>query len=100
LLNQWKRKLSDREIQLIESRIGHMLIERNYHLSDLPLIEVDDIYKRRLKLQCWLSRVQFRIKQNGLSLFVADYLSRRLNITPWQKQLKLKINANIQSQLK
>ena len=89
LLNQWKRKLSEGEIQSIELRIAQMLRERNYPISDLLLIEVDSICRRKLKLQCWSNRVKFRIKQNGLPLFIADYISRRL-----------KINVNIQSQLK
>ncbi|MDJ0651385.1 MAG: sulfotransferase [Xenococcaceae cyanobacterium MO_188.B19] len=52
LLNQWQHKLSDREIQLVESRISHMLVERNYELSGLPLIKVDNLLEQQLRLQC------------------------------------------------
>ena len=100
LLNQWKRRLSDREIQLIESRISQMLQERDYRLSGLSSIKVERLLETRLRLQCWSKRLQFRIKQLGLSLFIADYLSRRLKIDSWQTKTQLRINAIVQSQLK
>lgn len=100
LLNQWKHKLSNREIQLVESRISQMLVERNYELSGLSAIEVDYLLEKKLRFQCWSKRVQFRVKQLGLFLFIADYISRRLKIDSWQKDVQLKVNAIEQSQLK
>lgn len=100
LLNQWQHKLSDREIQLVESRISQMLIERDYQPSGLSSIKVDPLLETRLKLQCRLKRINLRIKQLGLSLFIADYLSRRLRIDSWQTNTQLKINEIVQSQLK
>ena len=100
LLDRWKQKLSDREIQLVESRISQMLVERNYQLSGLSAIEVDSLRQKKLRLQCRAKRVQYRVKQLGLFLFIADYLSRHLRIDPWQKNVKLQINAIAQSQLK
>ncbi len=52
LLWQWKRKLSEREIQLVEARIGDMLLERGYELTSLfsqlpsPLVRqsFDDVF--------------------------------------------------------
>lgn len=97
---QWKRKLSDREIQLIESKIGNMLVERNYELSNLPSIEVTPAMVQKLKLQDWFKKIQFRIKRFGLPLFLADNLSRRLQLNSWQKNIKLKINDVQRSHLK
>ena len=99
-IHQWKRKLSDREIQLIESRIGNMLLERNYELSNLPPIEITPAIVQKLKLQDWLKRKQFRIKRFGLPLLLADNLSRRLQLNSWQKSVKLKINDVQKSHLK
>jgi len=39
LTEQWRRKLSNYEIQLAESRISIMLEERGYQLSGLPLLK-------------------------------------------------------------
>lgn len=100
LLGRWKQKLSKKEIQLIESRISQMLVERNYQLSGLPAIEVDRSLEKKLRFQCRLKRMQFRMKELGLFLLLADYLSRRLRIDPWQKNIRLKINAIAESQLK
>lgn len=73
LVYQWKQKLSDREIQLVESRISQMLVERNYQLSGLSALKVDGFLEKKLRLQCRSKRVGFRIKQLGLFLFIADY---------------------------
>ena len=97
---QWKRKLSNKEIQLVESRIGNMLVERNYELSNLPPIEVTPAMMQKLKFQDKLKRIQFRVKRLGLPLFLADNLSRRLQLNSWQKNIKLKINDVERSYLK
>jgi len=90
---QWKRKLSERQIQLVESRITGMLAERGYELSGLPHLTITPALAQRLRLQDWWERFQFRLRRNGVSLFVADYLSRKLGLTAWQKQVRLKLNA-------
>ncbi|MGF1482413.1 MAG: sulfotransferase [Cyanophyceae cyanobacterium] len=93
LIGQWQRKLSEREVRLVESRIGQMLAERGYELSGLPPLVVTPVIKTQLQLQDWSSRLQFRIQRNGLPLVLSDYLARRLGIKQWQKRLQLKLNA-------
>lgn len=99
-IGQWRRKLSNREIQLVESRIADRLLERGYELSGLPLIKVTPAMKRKLRLHDWWTRLQFRIKRNGLALFLEDYLSRHLIIKSWQKSVRLKLNAIEKAHLK
>ena len=99
-IGQWRRKLSNREIQLVESRIADRLLERGYELSGLPLIKVTSAMKQKLRLHDWWTRLQFRIKRNGLALFLVDYLSRHLSIKPWQKSVRLKLNAIEKAHLK
>ena len=89
---QWRRKLSDRQVQLVESRIASMLTERGYELSGLPIIQVNKGLELRLKLHSKWQCALFRMKRNGLALFMADYLSRQLGLTQWQKQVRLKLN--------
>jgi hypothetical protein len=100
LIAQWKRKMSEREIQLVESRISSMLVERGYQLSGLPLLTVTSAMEQRLKLQNWWSRIQFRFQRFGLILFLSDYLSRKFGIRQWQKRVKLQINAIEKAYLK
>ncbi|MEQ9482328.1 sulfotransferase family protein [Coleofasciculus sp. F4-SAH-05] len=100
LISQWKRKLSEREIQLVESRVANMLVERGYELSGLPSLKVTSAMKQQLKLQSWWVRVQGRVQRYGIALFLADYLSRRLKINLWQKRVRQKLNVINKSRLK
>ncbi|WP_013323989.1 sulfotransferase family protein [Gloeothece verrucosa] len=93
LVQQWKTKLSKQQIRLVESKIGKRLTERGYELSGLPPLTVTPLMERQLKLQDWWYRFQWRIKRFGLPLFLSDFLSRRLRIEGWQKQVKYKMNA-------
>ena len=92
-IGQWRRKLSEAEIQLVESRIATMLTPRGYELSGLPIIQVNAAKVRSLQLDDWWKRVQFRIRKTGLPLFISDYVSRHLRLHGWQKEVQLKLNA-------
>jgi hypothetical protein len=100
LIGQWQRKMSDHEIQLVESRIADMLVARGYQLSGLPRLPVNFLMRQQLKLQDWWSSVQFRINLYSLPLFLLDYFSRRLQLQKWQKAIQLKLNAIDNAQLK
>ncbi|NEP13285.1 MAG: sulfotransferase [Symploca sp. SIO2C1] len=99
-IGQWKRKLSEREIQLVESRISKMLVERGYEVSGLPTLSITPAMEKRLKLQDWWARAQFRFQRYGPSLFISDYLSRHLRINQWQKSIRLQLNAIDKTYLK
>ncbi|NEO32243.1 MAG: sulfotransferase [Symploca sp. SIO3C6] len=92
-IGQWRRKLSDYEVQLIESQITDMLVDRGYELSGLPVLKTTPLIEQGLRLQDWWARLQFRLQRNGMLLFLSDYLSRRLGIKKWQKSVRLKLNA-------
>ncbi|MGL5834892.1 MAG: sulfotransferase family protein [Waterburya sp.] len=100
LIGQWRRKMSDHEIQLVESRIADMLVARGYQLSGLPLLKVNSLMRQQLKLQDWWSRVQFRINLYSLPLFLSDYFSRHLQLHQWQQSIRLQLNAIDDAQLK
>ncbi|MDJ0508985.1 MAG: sulfotransferase [Crocosphaera sp.] len=92
LVQQWQQKLSEHEIRLVESRASELLRSRGYELSGLPYLEISGLAEKQLKLQDWWFRVQFRMKRYGLSLFIANYISRKLQIKPWQKQIRITMN--------
>lgn len=100
LVQQWKRKLSNKEIQLIEWKISNMLLERNYELSGLPLRKPNSVMQQVLRWQNKVVCVQFKINRIGLPLFLADNLSRRLQIDSWQRNIKLEINDINRSYIK
>jgi hypothetical protein len=51
---------------------------------------VASVMEQQLKLQDRWARVQFRLQRYGLALYIA-YLSRKLNLTQWQKSVKVKM---------
>ncbi|HEX7009989.1 MAG TPA: sulfotransferase [Phycisphaeraceae bacterium] len=80
LTQQWRRKLTPREIQLVEARIGDMLAARGYELSGLPRIRVGAMRRAALAVQNRLARIRFRQKRYGLGLWLADVVARRVGI--------------------
>lgn len=87
LANQWKKKLSEREIQLIESRLGDYLIAKGYQRSDLPLIKVSALEKAQINVQDWVYKRQFYLNRYGLGLAISKSLAEKLNIKPWKKRV-------------
>lgn len=92
LIQRWRKKLSEEEIRLVESRASDLLVSRGYQLSGLPPLELTPSMERNLKFQNWWFKVKFRIERFGLTLFLADYISRKLNIKPLNKKVSLKMN--------
>ena len=91
-VNQWKRKLSDRQVRLVEARVGALLVDRGYEPSGLPPLKVTPVMAKRLRLRDWWGRVRFRVKRFGLGLFLSDFLSRRLGMTRWQGRVRQRMN--------
>lgn len=97
---QWKRKLSEQDVQLVEKKISHLLVERGYELSGLPPITVTPIMEKQLKLQNWWGKLNGRAERLGWPLVLEDYISRKFGSKQWQKKVTLQINAIYQSRLK
>ncbi len=92
LLWQWKRELSPREIQLVEARIGNILVEHGYEPSRLPQLTVNSVMRQTLRLHSKCSVIRGRISIYGLPLILMSFLSRHLKLKQWQKQVQLKCN--------
>jgi hypothetical protein len=96
-ISQWKKKLSDYEVRLVESRVGELLSQRGYPLSGLSPVSLTKLDLYKLKLQNWSYRANYRRKRYGNYLFITDYISRKLNFEDWQKHIKIQLN-NIDAQ--
>jgi hypothetical protein len=92
ILDKWRNQLSDRDVQLIEARVGEHLVNRGYQLSGLPRISLNQWDIKRLHWQNRWFCAHHRIKRYGLPLFIADFLSRRLSMNRWQRRVKTQIN--------
>lgn len=100
LIQQWKHKLRPYEISLVESRVGALLSERGYQLSGQPIRHPSLPEKIWLHGQSRLGRLNYRLSHLGFWLFIGDFMSRKLNIRPWQEQLEPQITAIWRSTLK
>ncbi|BAQ62825.1 sulfotransferase domain superfamily [Geminocystis sp. NIES-3708] len=100
LIQQWRKKMSDFEIGLVESKIGNLLTNRDYELSGVKSVNPNFLVKKKLKIQNWWAKVKFRINRLGISLFLADFISRKLGLKSWQKQVTLSINEITKKNLK
>jgi hypothetical protein len=93
LTQQWRRKLSDSEIQLAEARIGNLLTARGYELSGLPPLQLSPRQVAQLERQDWRRRAKFRLKRYGLPLLATDYIARHAGIRPLARRTLRRINA-------
>ncbi|MGB0952340.1 MAG: sulfotransferase family protein [Planctomycetota bacterium] len=62
---RWKKKLSPREIQLVEARAGAWLKRLGYEPSGQPALAVTGMLRRRLVLKTRLAKLRFRIQRFG-----------------------------------
>ena len=91
---QWRRKLSNYEIQLVESRISTMLEERGYQLSGLPVLKITPWLRWRMLMSDRWGRQLFNLRRYGFGLYLQDVLARRLlPFKGWRKRVQLKTNA-------
>lgn len=97
---QWKTKYSRRELSLVESKAGEILLNRGYELSGVSVCGPSMIEKMRLCIQNKWFRVMYQIKVYGFPLFFQNYLARKLGISPWEKSLKIRRNAITAKMLK
>jgi hypothetical protein len=100
LIGQWRHKMTEREVQLVESRIGDMLVERGYSLSGFPCIRTSAATRLWLGLRSRLGRAIFRVGRYGSGLFLQELVARRLGMRPWQRRLKVRMNQIEQNTLK
>jgi len=97
---QWKTKLNDREVQLIEAKVGPLLSLRGYEPSGLSLVTVGPRERKVLLIQDHWYRTRHRLKFFGVRLFLADYLVRRCGPRWLQNRVRDRIHAVINSRLK
>ena len=92
-IGQWKTKLPPDEVRLAEARIGTLLTERGYELSGYPALEVSQAMQKRLQRQNRWYCAMFRRRRYGTSLFLADFVTRRLGPHSWQASVRKRLNA-------
>ena len=82
LIYQWRRQLNPREVGLVEGRIGRMLTDRGYEPSGHPVIYPGFAGRLALGAAHRWNRWRLMSKRQGLLLFLADMITRRLPPSP------------------
>ena len=97
---QWKSRLSAREIRWIELRAAEQMREQGYQpaASDTrPLTMRESLV---LKIQSRIYRMSYNIKKWGLVLWLQHVLARRTGIRQWVEYVKQRTNTIDRSLLK
>lgn len=97
---QWRRKLSDAQVQLIESESIEMMRQRGYEPSGLPRISVNAATRERLRMVTRWYCLRFRLKRFGWRLWLADVISRRLGTQRWRRDVRIRMNEVGQKHIK
>jgi hypothetical protein len=89
LVSQWRHRLSELEVQYVESKAGVLMLSRGYPLSGLPILQVSSLEKLRLLWQNKMFRFSHSVKRYGYALYIKELLSRWLGLKQLQKQFLL-----------
>lgn len=101
LIEQWKRKAPEREVQLIECKLGEMLTESGYEASQFEAIQhIPAMASVTLQLGNWWFKQRFSVKRYGLYLHLAEKISRKLSIHAIHRYYRFKIDVITQKGLK
>ena len=93
LTYQWKRKMPEHDLRLVEGRIGEELVRRGYELSGKTPIKLSPPEVRKLYKQSDWGRRRFALKRFGLTLMLAENLGRRLKLKPLHDWAIVRKNA-------
>lgn len=100
LASQWTSRLSNREVGLVEARLGPLLAERGYapavpHASPPTAIERAWLFLQN-KIAIW----RHSIKKYGLGLTLGIRVTRWLGLKNWQQALMRRIDLITERHLK
>lgn len=100
LTEQWKRKMSNNEIELVESKIFDRMSKRGYAPHSISPNAPSTVQKIILKIQDKIFRVRFKVHSFGLVLVLSDFISRKCKLKSLEKRIKIKINEKTKKFLK
>lgn len=93
LVEQWRRKLSTRQIQLVEERTHAMLVPRGYAPSGLPPIRLTSLERALLRAHCRARRAQWAARTYGTKLWLERVVTNRVGPKRWRESVIQRENA-------
>jgi hypothetical protein len=100
LAEQWRKRLSKRELGLLEGKVGGLLSERGYAASGAVLHRATQADLRRLAWQNWYGRWRHRIGHFGVVDPVLETLARRLRVPAISRWAQRRINRKVVAYLR
>lgn len=92
LAEQWRRKLSARELALLEGAIGPMLARRGYASSGAMPHRPGRLERLWLRIQDRMSRERFRVRRFGLPLVLAHIATRRVGSPALRRRVQYRVD--------
>lgn len=90
---QWKKKYTDRDLQIVEGKVSKLLLERGYELSGYSPVKPNIFERLVLLIQNKIFCVQLKIKTYGLNLYVKNVVANKFGINSWKNECKQRMNV-------
>ncbi len=100
LVSQWRGRLDERMLGLVESRIGALLAQRGYPMDHGTRPPVSRSQDRLLRLQSRMGCFRDRVSRYGLPLTLGEFTARKLGVRRWQEANQQRLDAIIDRNLK
>lgn len=89
---QWKKKLSNMQIRMVEAKVGKLLEYNGYEASGLPNLKVSTFLEKKLTIQNKLATLSFKFRRYGYSIALREIVYRYLKLNKQHKIICLKMN--------
>lgn len=99
LAEQWRTKLSEREIQLVEARTRGMLVPRGYEPSGLPPIDPSPLEQLALRVHSRAERARWAARVLGPRLWAERALASRVGPKIWRESVTFRTNEVINAHI-
>lgn len=85
LIEQWRRKMSERDRGLVEARVGPLLASRGYQPSGAPPARPGPFLPLQDRIATW----RWAVRHYGLGLVLTEKVSRRLGLKDIHRRARL-----------
>ncbi len=92
LAEQWRRKMTVRELQLVEGACGDLLQRRGYPPSGNQPVTPKPIELMKLRATSRIKMTSSAIKKYGLWLWTRRFVSKRVGPKRWRRKVVLELN--------
>jgi hypothetical protein len=90
--DKWRSRMTRRQMQLVEARLGSIMMDRCYTAECAP-ISVSRFRRGILGVVNKTSRMCFSMRLFGVRLYLEDWIARRLTCRNWQARTRRKMHA-------